>query len=304
MYRVYSYVVAEDGGYAPNVDRGVCTLCICKPRVRSTASPGDWVVGLWPAPNHKCVTYVMRIGRVLPMEEYAECREFDHKKPAQSRTPDNIYEFDPLLGPRRREDTPPDLHPEPAEMKTDLDGRNVLIADRFWYFGGTRCELPERFWKLDFPKPRARRNHRTESLTDTELDTLIEWLDSHGSGVIGSPRDGVPQERGVYRAGSAGCGQRGGMHMRSRPPRVARQFPRPARPTFDFSHDQGGGNTMRLKLRRNPRNPTEPNRGDTTTPAGWWPYAVDGVKGRAYIPANWFPGEPPEELRLDDDSDE
>ena len=99
----------------------------------------------------------MRIGRVLTMEEYAECGEFDHKKPAQSRTPDNIYEFDPLLGPRRREGTPPDLHPEPAEMKTDLDGRNVLIADRFWYFGGTRCELPERFWKLDFPNPRARR---------------------------------------------------------------------------------------------------------------------------------------------------
>ena len=90
-------------------------------------------------------------------------------------------------------------------MNTDLDGRDVLIADRFWYFGGTRCELPERFWKLDFPNPRARRNHRTESLTDTELDTLIEWLDSHGSGVIGSPRDGVSQERGVYRAGSAGC---------------------------------------------------------------------------------------------------
>ena len=81
MHRVYSYVVAEDGGYAPNVDGGVCTLCICKPRIRNTASPGDWVIGLWPAPNHKCVTYVMRIGRVLTMEEYAECGEFDHKQP-------------------------------------------------------------------------------------------------------------------------------------------------------------------------------------------------------------------------------
>ena len=208
MHRVYSYVVTGDTGHAPNVDGGVCTLCICKPRIRSTAHPGDWVVGLWPAPDHKRITYVMRIGKVLTMEEYAERREFDQKKPDRSRTPDNIYEFDPLLGPRRRKDTPPNLHAEPGDMKTDLNGRNVLIADRFWYFGGTRCELPKRFWTLDFPNPRARRNHRTESLTDTELDILIDWLDSHGSGVIGSPRDGVPSERGVHRAESAGCGQR------------------------------------------------------------------------------------------------
>ena len=106
-------------------------------------------------------------------------------------------------------------------MRTELDGRNVLIADRFWYFGGTRRELPERFWKLDFPNPRARRGHRTESLTDTELDALIEWLDSHGSGVIGSPRDGVPPERGGYRPGSAGCGQRREVRAR-RPSRRCR----------------------------------------------------------------------------------
>lgn len=208
MHRVYSYVVTEDTGHAPNVDGGVCTLCICKPRIRSTARPGDWIVGLWPAPDHKCITYVMRIGKVLTMDEYAKRGEFDQKKPDRSRTPDNIYEFDPLLGPRRREDTPPDLHPEPGEMKTDLNGRNALIADRFWYFGGTRRELPERFWKLDFPNPRARRGHWPESLTDTELATLIEWLDRHGSGIIGSPRDGVLSERGDYRPGSAGCGQR------------------------------------------------------------------------------------------------
>ena len=208
VHRVYSYVVTEDTGHAPNVDGGVCTLCICKPRIRSTARPGDWIVGLWPARDHKCITYVMRIGKVLTMDEYAKRGEFDQKKPDRSRTPDNIYEFDPLLGPRRREDTPPDLHPEPGEMKTDLNGRNALIADRFWYFGGTRRELPERFWKLDFPNPRARRGHWPESLTDTELATLIEWLDRHGSGIIGSPRDGVLSERGDYRPGSAGCGQR------------------------------------------------------------------------------------------------
>ena len=55
---------------------------------------------------------------------------------------------------------------------------------------------------------------------------------------------------------------------------------------------------MKLTLTRNPRNPNEPNKGDATTPAGWWPYRIDGVAGRAYVPANWFPGAPPETVEL------
>ena len=207
MSRVYSYVVAEDGGYAPNVDGGVWHAVHlqaesqehCKSRrlgCRPLASPKPQVRYLCHAGSGGCCPW-----KNMPSAENSTIRNL--LSPVHLTTYTSSIRF---WDHGRREDTPPDLHPEPAEMKTDIDGRNVLIADRFWYFGGTRCELPERFWKLDFPKPRARRNHRTESVTDTELDTLIEWLDSHGSGVIGSPRDGVPQERGVYRAGSAGCG--------------------------------------------------------------------------------------------------
>ena len=188
MHKVFSYVVVTDIGVAPNVDGGVCTVCLCKPEIRRNAVVGDWIVGLWPMPARFRLTYVMRVARKLVMRHYHECGEFDQKKPDRSQTPDNIYEPDPLFGLRRREDAPAWLHPKPEQARKDLGGLNALVADRFWYFGGTVCELPERFWKLDFPDPAARRYVKKTYLEDAELADLIKWLDGHGQGVIGTPR--------------------------------------------------------------------------------------------------------------------
>lgn len=205
MHKIFSYIVKHDHGVAPNVDGGVCTVCLCKPRIRLTARVGDWIVGLWPAPDRFRATYVMQVGRKLTMRRYYECGEFDQKKPDRSQTPDNIYAFHPLLGPRRREDTW--VHQKPSQAKSDLGGRYVLIADRFWYFGGTLCELPERFWTLDLPNPR--RNHRVTNLNDAEMKNLIEWFNRHGQGVIGTPRDSDRVPRGHER-GRPRFARRGG----------------------------------------------------------------------------------------------
>jgi len=43
---VFSYVVKNDGGFAPNPFHGSCTLACCKPKIRNVASAGDIVVGL------------------------------------------------------------------------------------------------------------------------------------------------------------------------------------------------------------------------------------------------------------------
>lgn len=61
MHKVFSYVVATDVGVAPNVDGGVCTVCLCKPEIRRNAVVGDWIVGLWPMPARFRLTYVMRV---------------------------------------------------------------------------------------------------------------------------------------------------------------------------------------------------------------------------------------------------
>ena len=51
--KLFSYVVARDYGFAPNPFFSTCTLATCKPKIRRTASVGDWIIGTgskkkWP----------------------------------------------------------------------------------------------------------------------------------------------------------------------------------------------------------------------------------------------------------------
>ena len=45
MTRLHTYVVATDLGLAPNSFHGVCTLAVCKPKIRRTSRVGDWILG-------------------------------------------------------------------------------------------------------------------------------------------------------------------------------------------------------------------------------------------------------------------
>jgi hypothetical protein len=77
MGALFSYCVRYDGGAAPNPFWGVCTLVICKPRIRRAAGVGDWIVGTGsrrsPAGDLSgAVVYAMRVGRKLSMPQYDE----------------------------------------------------------------------------------------------------------------------------------------------------------------------------------------------------------------------------------------
>jgi len=43
MPRLFTYVIPNDGGFAPNPFIGVCALNCCKPVIRRTTQKGDWV---------------------------------------------------------------------------------------------------------------------------------------------------------------------------------------------------------------------------------------------------------------------
>ena len=45
MNKLFSYVLRFDDGAAPNPFGGICTLTICKPAIRRSASVGDWIIG-------------------------------------------------------------------------------------------------------------------------------------------------------------------------------------------------------------------------------------------------------------------
>lgn len=56
--KLYSYVVARDYGFAPNPFYAACTLATCKPRIRKTAKPNDWVLGTGCAERKRSGTLV------------------------------------------------------------------------------------------------------------------------------------------------------------------------------------------------------------------------------------------------------
>lgn len=45
MSRIYRYILVHDYGIAPCSADGLITLATCKPKIRQTATPGDWVLG-------------------------------------------------------------------------------------------------------------------------------------------------------------------------------------------------------------------------------------------------------------------
>ena len=80
MNRLFTYTIPHDDGAAPNPFNGLCTLAICKPRIRSAANVGDWVAGLGSkdAPSGDLsgkLVYAMKVKEKITLEQYdARCR--------------------------------------------------------------------------------------------------------------------------------------------------------------------------------------------------------------------------------------
>ena len=77
MPTLYSYVVRTDYGSAPNPFWGVCTLVICKPKIRRSAQVGDWIVGTGSANSpigdiRGMMIYAMRVTDKMTMYEYEQ----------------------------------------------------------------------------------------------------------------------------------------------------------------------------------------------------------------------------------------
>ena len=147
MPRLFSYCLLHDMGSAPNPFWDICTLNICKPKIRKVAKVGDWVVGTG---SKACglgnrVIYAMEITQVLSMKEYAAYCSNElhgkipkwHSKTYIERLGDSIYDFS--CDPPKLLDSIHGLE----NMKQDLGGANTLLSDHFYYFGSQAEPLPE-----------------------------------------------------------------------------------------------------------------------------------------------------------------
>lgn len=176
MARIYFYKMTNDDGTAPCVADGLLTLCLCKPAVRSTAMPGDCLIGFAANSLHadNRLIYVARITEKETGGDY-------FSRPVYRSREDCIYErrdsaFVLRRGARH--------HTDPGHLEHDL-GRapeyaraNSLLSRKFRYFG---TEGTDRY-KQQFPLvARAvaalRQGHRVNHRLDLEraLAALVEW---------------------------------------------------------------------------------------------------------------------------------
>lgn len=154
MTHLYSYVVRYDSGFAPNPFYGFCTLATCKPKIRSSATVGDWVVGC--GSNDRTVrrgghlVYCMKISETLTFDQYDTDPRFKSKKPFRNGSRkqscgDNIYYRSIENRAWRQRDSfhsSSDGSANVDHINRDTGTNKVLISDFFIYFGGEGPHFP------------------------------------------------------------------------------------------------------------------------------------------------------------------
>jgi putative DNA base modification enzyme with NMAD domain len=191
---LFSYCLRYDDGAAPNPFWEVCTLSICKPKIRRTAQEGDWVVGLGSKNSpigdiSTQVVYAMKVTRILPIREYDElCRaSLGEKIPDWTNSDfrrqmgDCIYDYSGGDEPRLRRS----VH-KVENRKTDLSGQNVLLSDHFYYFGDKPEALPPGLLAIVHPTQGHKSNANEPYVT--EFVNWIESRDIEKNKVLGHPQ--------------------------------------------------------------------------------------------------------------------
>lgn len=160
--RIFSYVVRDDFGFAPNPFHGVCSLACCKPVIRKHAKKGDFVVGTSSMRGASCsgqparFVYAMRVTDVTCFDAYWNDARFQCKKPKLEASRreffgDNIYRWD-----RKKKDLVQEefchceLECEDCDSLWRIDTRitaQVLLSEDFIYWGGVGRSIPEQFTK-------------------------------------------------------------------------------------------------------------------------------------------------------------
>lgn len=163
------------------------------------------------------MVYAMRVTEVVTMREYdfRAAKEWPGKIPRiesldeREKLGDCLYDFS-----REREITQrPGVH-GPKNKCRDLRGKNVLLSEHFFYFGGNAVELPPELLHMTHPN-QGHKSRRNREL----LPKFEEWVSSQGwnaGELYGCPGFQIDWTRGVGGYGSYGGQVRGGRSRKRR----------------------------------------------------------------------------------------
>ncbi len=177
--RLFSYCIPVDDGAAPNPYWGICTLAICKPKIRSVANIGDWIAGVGSVnvrgkSYRNKLVYAMKVTNKMTMQEYDDycLKELPKKVPVvtskdyRMNVGDSIYDYS-QREPKLRASVH-NFH----NRKRDLDGKNVLLSNHFYYFGDNAIDIPTRL----LPILKQGQSHKSTANEAYKLD-FVDWLE-------------------------------------------------------------------------------------------------------------------------------
>lgn len=196
--KLFSYVVARDYGFAPNPFYGVCTLATCKPRIRSAAQIGDWVVGTGSSAHCKkgFLIYAMCITEIITFNQYWNDQRFQQKKPnlrgsKKQAFGDNIY-FKKPNGHWQQQDSHHSYEcgkPNLFNIKNDTQTEKILISTDYAYWGDSGPQIPNKFRNFKGFDLCAGRNHKSQ-FPESLVKQFVDWFYSlDAKGYLGVPLD-------------------------------------------------------------------------------------------------------------------
>lgn len=162
--KLFSYKMTHDTGFAPNPFGHTLTLATCKPMIRRAKHEGQWVAGFTSGAltgdrvGEERLVYLMRVGEKRHLRDYFSDPRFQDKIPDMdklgpaSKAGDNIYcplvpgacefsHFEQLKNPNHWTAS----GPSEFDLKRDLSGQFVLVADEYYYFGARALSIPAEF---------------------------------------------------------------------------------------------------------------------------------------------------------------
>lgn len=140
--RLFVYRIIHEVGFAPNLAGSVMTLATCKPAIRRSVRPGDYIAGILPKMFGFAPAFVAQITNKMTMGEYWSLPEWSFKKP-------NYDSWEGLYGDNVYEQTEEGFVQHPCNhslprwtanqdlkhLQKDTSGEFVLASTRF-IFGG------------------------------------------------------------------------------------------------------------------------------------------------------------------------
>jgi len=189
---LHTYRLTVDDGSAPNPYGGICSLAICKPRIRKrkVLKKGDWIVGFVGKTLSKTdennLLYAMKVSEIITFEEYnifceTKCQE---KIPSKTqKTGDCIYFKEDQVFRQR-----PNYAHHKGNMENDINGINVILGKEFYYFGKNSIKIPNKFKNI-IPKNQEEPYKPNKHLAiEFEKKIRSEIRDKQGKyGIIGNP---------------------------------------------------------------------------------------------------------------------